>query len=264
MFRTPKVKSYLQSVKFQGKEDNPLLQLTFYITPIPYELATEVSPRMADRLFRKGIDDKWAPSQELGSTRFTLGTIPMQSMEWHPAGEGTMEFDAGVMTQGVSINAIGALRLFADSPDITLAIVCELPLDSLVVELARKYYRKNVFLTMADMQAELFVSTENMPPGDAKCLECGEPASWIDTEKDFFCGDHVRKARGTVTKIVPMETPAQAEARALAAAAGQSPAATAEQKKHIDTVIAQVVDAPADDRKDTSHINRRRTKGKKK
>ncbi len=219
MFRSPRVKSYLQSASFQGKEDGPLMRLTFYITPITFDLATEVSPRLADRLFRKGTDDKWAPASELGNSRFVLGSLPMQSFEWHPAGEGALDFDAGVLTQGISITGIFALHLFADSPDITLAITCEMPLDSHIVELARKYYRRSVWLTMADMQAELFPQAE---PGivnpNAKCLHCGEPARWIDSEKDFFCQKDVRKAKGEVTLIVPLESPAQAEARVLAEA----------------------------------------------
>lgn len=221
MFKTPKVKAYLQAVKWVGKEDDPRQRMTFYITPISFELACEISPKLADRLFRKDPNtDRWMPARELGTGGFDIGTVPLQTMEWHPAGEGTLDFDAGQMVQGVTVNDISTLHLFADSDDTTLAFVCECPLDAHIVELARKYYRKNVWLTMAQMQAKLFdTSAPGQLDPNKKCLECGLPSKWIDSEKDFFCADHVRLAKGEVTLIIPLETPAQAEARAKAEAA---------------------------------------------
>ncbi len=217
MFKTPKVKAYLQAASWQGKEDDPKQRMTFYITPISFELAEEVSPKLADRLFRKDPNTgKWMPARELGNGRFDLGTLPLQTMEWHPAGDGVLEYDAGVLVQGVTITAISALHLFADSDDTTLAIVCEVPLDAHIVDLARRYYRKSVWITMADMQAPLFNdANQGIDVANAKCTECGKPSRWVDSEKDFWCVDHPRLARGEIRLIAPTETPAQAQQRLL-------------------------------------------------
>jgi hypothetical protein len=201
MFRTEKIKVYLQNVGWKGKEDAPLNQLTFYITPITYDLASEISPEIAKAMFSKSIDNRQNPMAVLASTRFKTPKFQLQAVKFHPSMDPEVD-NLGVLTEGWNIKALWAMHLFADSDDLTLAFLMEAPLDKLTIELAQKYYKRQLYLTMTSMQTELFETTTAAIPATAlKCIECNEPAEWIDQNKDTWCGPHVRGAFGETRKI---------------------------------------------------------------
>jgi len=265
MFKSRKVKAYLQNVSWKGKEDAPLNQFTIYITPISFVLAKEISLDIATTLFSESIDDRQNPRSVLTNSRLKLPKLEMQSVVFHPTADEAMD-GHGVLTKGWSIKSIWSMHLFADSDDITLAFLMEAPLDKLNIELAHKYFKRVVHLSMEDMQTDLFkkpkakkgADVDEAAPKIYKCLVCGEPtAEWIDGNQDFFCGTHVHGAVGETHKINSKHLSTEAKA-AIAAAAKAAPG--------VDKAADKETTAKDDD-KDASHANKKKSyrkgKGKK-
>lgn len=226
MFLTPKIAAFVQQASLEGKEDEQLVKFVFYITPISHTLACEVSPAIADRIFKSDASGTPQPITEIQLVNFDIGTVDLQEMEMYPVEDPAME-NHGVLLKAVQISKISARKLFPDDPKFSLIFSAELPKDDLSVAMMSKYFKRKVFLTFETMQKEL-------PLGETpKCEECPDPAVAQDSEKNFLCGAHVKLGKGEVIFIAKKETPAEAEARAKAAAG-------------------------VDDRKDTSHINRKR------
>lgn len=216
MFQTPKIAAFVQKASMEGKDEKKFVRFTIYITPILHALACEVSPAIADRLFKFDAAGEPHPVLEMQSTSFEIGAIPLQTMLMHPVDDPAMD-DHGVMLQAVEISAIHARKVFPEDPNFTLIFNAEVPKNSLAVQMIDRYFREKVFLTFATMQQELF------PDADVQdtvmnplCVECEDRAIARDSEQNYLCQKHLRRGVGEVKMIVTLETPAQAEARLLA------------------------------------------------
>ncbi len=229
MFKTPKIAAYIQKASLEGKEDKQMVRFQIYITPILHALACEVSPAIADRLFKSDASGTPQPISEIDSVEFDIGTVNLQTMAMYPSDDPAMD-EHGVLLMAVQISHICAEKLFPDDPKFSLIFRAELPKDDLSFAMMGKYFKRKVFLTFETMQLQL-------PTSDApKCEHCDNPAVAVDSEETFLCEKDLKShAVGEVRFIAKKESPAEAEKRAMAAAA-----------------------TPDDDRKDTSHINRRR------
>jgi hypothetical protein len=237
MFQTPKIPAFIQGASLEGKEDAQMVRFKIYITPIPHALACEVSPAIADRIFKFDASKTPQPIPEIQSVNFDIGTVDLQTMIMYPVDDPAMD-DHAVMLKAVQISKISARKLFPEDPKFSLIFDAELPKDDLSFSMMGKYFKRKVFLTFETMQQELPLS------GVPTCEYCENPAVAQDSEETFLCEKDLKtKAVGEVKFIAKKETPAEAEKRAVAAAA----AATAPAD-------------PDDDRKDTSHINRKRKK----
>jgi hypothetical protein len=236
MFKTEKVAAFIQKASLEGKEDDQMVRFLIYITPIPHVLACEVSLAMADRLFKPDASGTPQPISEIESVNFDIGTVDLQTMMMYPVDDPKME-DHGVMLKAVQISSISARKLFPGDPKFSLIFQAELPKDDLSFSMMGKYFKRKVFLTFETMQRELPTGEEPI------CEYCEDPAVAIDSEETFLCEKCLKgRAVGEIKFIHKQETPAEAEARVKAAAG--------------------VKDEPEDDRRDTSHINRRHKKRK--
>lgn len=232
MFKTPKVPVFMQKASVEGRKNAKMVRFTFYITPIKHALAAEISPVIAELLFTFDAAGAPHPITEMDGPHFNIGKIELQKMYLHPSDDPAMD-GHGTLLNRVQISHITARKLFLpDNADFTLEFRAELPMDHLAIEMLEKYYDQKLFLTFETMQMEL--PTGNEP----KCEYCDNPAVAHDSEDTFLCEKDLKnKAVGQVVFIAKTETPAEALARNKAAAGIED-----------------------DDRKDTSHINRRRKK----
>ncbi len=214
MFQTPKIAAFIQKASLEGKEDEQLVRFLVYVTPITHTLACEVSPSIADRLFKSDASGTPQPIAEIELVNFDIGTIDLQTMAMHPVDDPAMD-NHGVLLKAVQISNISAKKLYPDDPKFSLIFTAELPKDDLSFSMMGKYFKRKVFLTFETMQKEL-------PLGDApKCEHCNDPAVAHDSEDTYLCGGHVKRGKGEVTFIVKRETPSEAEARVMAAAGGE-------------------------------------------
>jgi hypothetical protein len=212
MFSTEKIKSYLNNFTGNGDSDEKFMKLVFYVTPITYELASEVSPLLADRLFRNSNGKDWQPAQEMPKASFSSIQVPKCNLTFHPH-DADMKIDNGVMVPAVAISNLRAQRAYPDKPEFRLEFDCVVPMDQDTMELVHKYYKSTCFLTFEASQAEIEFEEDQIGSTQKHCEECEEPAIYEDSEHSFFCGKHVRAAHGEVKLIVRKETPAEAEAR---------------------------------------------------
>lgn len=233
MFSTPKIKAFIQGASLEGDADEQMVRFLIYITPIKHALACEVSPIIADRLFKFDAANKPHPVSEMDRPSFDIGAIDLQTMELHPSDDPKMD-KHGVLLQAVQISKISARKLFPDNPEFSLIFSAELPKDDLSFSMMGRYFKREVYLTFEAMQQSL--PLDKAP----SCGFCKNPAVAKDSTGKFLCEKDVKRGVGEVLFIIKKETPAAAEAR-IKAEAG-------------------IKNNPKDDRKDTSHINRRRGK----
>ena len=217
MFSTERVSAYLNNFTGVGDSDEKELRLTFYVTPITYELAKEVSPQLADRLFRNitGNGD-WQPAQEMPKASFSAINIDAQNLTIYALPEAADSIDDGVLIPQAKIFNLRAQRAYPDKPDFRLEFDCVVPMDDTTMRLVERFFKGSCYLSTTPAQIEMFED----PPADANqvCGHCNERASWQDSEKEFLCQKHLRLGKGDVKLIVKKETPAEAEARAKAEA----------------------------------------------
>src|SRR3954470_21974201 len=116
MFTTPKISMYLNNFSGCGDDERKEMRLNFYVTPITYQLAVEVSPQLADRLFRKAGNDEWNPCAEMPKAMFSIGDIPAQRVTFFPHTDELVEM-YGVLVEHARISGIQATRAFPDKPD---------------------------------------------------------------------------------------------------------------------------------------------------
>lgn len=229
MFTTEKVQAFVQRASLEGKDDSKFVRFTFYVTPITYELAKEVSAIIAANLFRLDAVGAPHPVLEVSTVSFEIGEIPLQTMKLYPATDVELE-SHGTLLTAVQIRAISARKVFPDDPNFTLIFNAELPKDDLSFAMMGKYFREKVFVTFAEMQKDLFPKNGVQDTiQNPKCNECDEPATRRDSEGTHLCAKHVRAGKGEVKLLTSRETPKEAQKRiekeaAAKAASGPSAA----------------------------------------
>jgi hypothetical protein len=227
MFQTPKVQAYLNNFTGHGDDEEKELKLSFYVTPISYQLASEVSPQLADRLFRNN-GDEWQPAQEMPKASFSSIQVPKQNLIFHPHSEPTL-IASGIMVQSALISNLRAQRAFPDKPDFRLEFDCVIPMDKTTMDLVHQYYKKTCFLTTEPSQVEMEFDETDAVDGNALCEECSLLAVVIDSEQHTYCQTHIRLGKGEIKFFRKKETPAEAEARVLAERNGQEQASESEE-----------------------------------
>lgn len=155
MFTSERVRCYLNGFSGHGDDaDDKELKLVFFVAPISRELAAEISPYVADRLFRLfDADDKdgeWVPARELTKASFASVNVPMQNLAFHPFPEPQLYEDAP-MIPGAAISNLRASRDKEDGK-FRLEFDVVIPMDGMTMDLVEKYYKSSVFLTMTPVQ----------------------------------------------------------------------------------------------------------------
>lgn len=153
---------------------------------------------------------------------FQIGDIPAQRITIYPAKDELVEM-YGVLIENARISGIQAVRAFQDKLDFRLEFNINAPMDKSILELCDRFYKDEIYVSMAPMQPVLFDAGQVAAGQIERCEECGETASFVDSENAFFCQRHQRKGKGEIKLIVKKETPLEAEARVMrekAAAAG--------------------------------------------
>lgn len=188
MFSSPKQQAYLAAFKGVGEDEEKAISLTFYITPVEYELAMEIDPHMADRLFRNSNGGDWLPAQEMPKASFSSIQIPKQNVTFHPHDQ-KMLLDNGVLIPSVKISNLRAARAFPDKPDFRLEFEALVPMDKETVDLVRKYYKAVCFLSMEPTQGDLSLEDPVMA---LVCRLCEAPnPEFATTDGKFaYCFKH--------------------------------------------------------------------------
>ncbi len=154
MFQTARVGCFLNSFGSHGEAEEKELRLTFFILPIPQNLAAEISPKLADRLFRSN-GDEWEPAREIGKTTFANITVPMQNVDFYSLPE---DLGAGFDKSRVENAAISGLRASrTEGMAHRLEFEMVIPMDEHTINLVKRYYKSTCFLTMEAVQRELTV-----------------------------------------------------------------------------------------------------------
>lgn len=214
MFKTEKVSAYLNNFTGKGDDERKELKLNLYVTPITYQLANEVSPHLADRLFRRAGNDEWNPCAEMPKAVFNIGDIPAQRVLFYPHQDEAVE-KFGILVETARISGIQAVRAFADKLDFRLEFDMTVQMDDVTMGICRRFFKEPIYVSMEPVQPVLFDSGQIAPGQVERCEQCQEPASYMDSAKAFFCQKHVRGGQGEVKLIAKKETPAEAEARAI-------------------------------------------------
>lgn len=155
MFSTARVGCFLNNFGGHGEAEEKELKLVFFISPIPQNLAAEISPKLADRLFRSN-GDEWEPAKEISKASFASVSIPMQHVNFFslPEGQG-----AGFDNSRVENCAISGLRASrTEGLDFRLEFDMVVPMDEITINLVKRYYKSTCFLTMETSQRELEVT----------------------------------------------------------------------------------------------------------
>lgn len=184
MFKSTKIPCYVKSCKMGGDADSPTLHAKFCITPARYSLIAELSERIADQLFSKeGAEEM--PVQELGLTVLNLGGQGVLNAEIYPHAEASSD-GAGQMIAGVKIGKISVDKVIPEDPNWSLIFEVIMPLDSVSLELMRKYYNRTLHLTLLSSQEKLF--NDDVPQ---LCKVCAEPATCqLDGIDQYVCDKH--------------------------------------------------------------------------
>lgn len=204
MFTSPKVEMFLQSCKFAGEEEKSSIEVSFYITPLTYDLLYEISDRIAKQLFRKA-GSVYEPTQELGLTVLNIGEKPAYNLEFFPHNSEGSD-GSGQMIPSCRIGKVSADKLFTDDPDWSLIFKAILPLDSHSLTLCHRYYKKKVFITFVEAEGTLFETDDTKPiilddatvesGKDIICSVCNARAGYLAADQAGYCNDHVGSAVG--------------------------------------------------------------------
>jgi hypothetical protein len=154
MFKSRRVACYLNG--FAGHGDDPEskeLKLIFHITPIEHELARDISPKMADRLFRNG-DVEPEPALEITKASFSSINVPMCNIKFDSLPDSDSMLP-GVMVAGAGISNLRAAKVVAGGSDFRLEFDVVVPMDGITMRLVEQYYKATCFLTMEEIQRKL-------------------------------------------------------------------------------------------------------------
>lgn len=208
MYKSEKVANHIESCKFTGTADKPLIQATFYVTPLKYDLLYEIDDRIAKTLFRKEGKDH-VPVAELGKSVLNLGTIPAHNLEIFPHDQKGAD-DAGQMIPYATIGEVYCDKLFTDDPNWSLIWKASFGSDKHSIELLRTYFKKTCFITLVEAQQELIETKPKAKsngvtiiddatvesPRDILCAVCNKLATYLAEDQSGFCDGDVSAAVG--------------------------------------------------------------------
>ena len=167
MFKSKRVACYLNGFGGHGDDnENKELKLVFHITPIEQELAHEISPNLADRLFRRNLSDvrgefekDWIPAREITKASFSSVAIQMQNIEFHELPDA--DVNMGVMVSSAAISNLRAAKPHPESLNFRLEFDVVVPMDGITMRLVEKYYKATCFLTMEPIQRDIEYSKDD-------------------------------------------------------------------------------------------------------
>lgn len=201
MFKSSRVGCYLNGFGGHGDDsESKELKLVLQITPITLELANEISPLLADRLFRN-VMGEWLAAGEITKASFSSIPIPMQNITFNELPEG----GSGVVVPGCAISNLRAARAYEGAFRLEFDVV--VPMDGMTMRLVEQFYKATCFLTMEPIQRELI---EEQDGGAADTTQSLQEAA--------DAGDEQPKKRGRRKK-------AEAEPEPAAVGDGKSAAA---------------------------------------
>jgi hypothetical protein len=170
LFKSERIGCYLNGFAGHGDDNETKeLKLVFHVTPITPELAAEVSPMLADRLFRKNIDGEWEPAREITKAMFASVAVPMQNIKFYAFPD--MDFTGGVMVQGAAISNLRAQRAFSDSLDFRLEFDVVVQMDKVTMGLVEQFYKATCFLTMEQVQREMEYAEDRQQVEEQQSLQ---------------------------------------------------------------------------------------------
>lgn len=216
MFKTENQKCYLAEVLLKVDGEKRMAHCKFQITPVTYELAAEISPRIADRIFR-GSPGNYAPVLEMNLVQFTLNFDPLSMTFMRDP-----NYAVGrALIQEVEIKSLIAKRLAPEIPDFSLIFVAAFEFqDPMMAKDLVQLLHENVFLTFAPMQPGLFEDKDNTPAYmDLCCRLCEAPNPEFVTmdEKFAYCEKcECNKAEGEITRRIRDRVKAQAAVEDIA------------------------------------------------
>jgi hypothetical protein len=161
MFTTPNVEAVLKSVVLDSSDDKRIAKCALHITPLTYELAAELSPHVADNLFRKIGEWKWEPRLEVTHIGFN-DVFPPQRMEFRPAPEVAVP---GGVFPGVEIRGVEAFRAKArEEFTLVLAIRFEIGERQVASRFLIDLYKQHCYLSFEPMQRRLHLDAKQEAP----------------------------------------------------------------------------------------------------
>lgn len=162
MFKSQKVACFLNGFAGHGDDtEHKEMKFVFYVGAISQQLAHEVSPQIADRLFRKNEEDEWTPAKETTKATFAGITIPMQNITFYALPEDAGVFESGVLVENCAISNLRATRPTIEA---RLEFDVVVPMDSVTMRLVEKFYKAICFLTMEPVQRSLPVEISTDEP----------------------------------------------------------------------------------------------------
>jgi len=190
MFTDEKVPCWLKKVSFEpGKDSETLMTLRFFVTPITYQLAKQVDPKIADRLFRS-VGGDWLPVKESDRMGFHPITPEPCSIKYQLHEE--IE-DGGGFIPHAAFSGLDGMKVFADKPDFTLAFNASFVIvDQHIAWTFITRLRSTFFLTFARVQETLPFEAAAWP----KCEVCNVDATMLGSGGGAYCDQHAGAAVG--------------------------------------------------------------------
>lgn len=189
MFKSEKICCFLNGFAGHGDDtESKELKLVFHVNAITPELASEISPQLADRLFRKNIEGEWVPAEEITKAAFSNIVVPMQNIKFYSLPPG--EIESGVLVLGCAISNLRAQRPVVEA---RLEFDVVVPMDSNSMRLVEKYYKGDCFLTMEEIQREIqYAESEDIGLQDAADAVDGKSAGAGEVEAEVVEGKRGR------------------------------------------------------------------------
>ncbi len=196
MFSSLRVPCFLNTFNGHGDDlDNKELKLVFHIVGISRDLAVEISPSIADRLFRY-LAGEYEVAKEISKVSFATVNVPMQNVTFHQLPEGPDEAE-----QIIPSVAISNLRATREGIIFRLEFDAVIPMDGETMRLVQRYYKSTVFLSMERVQRELAEEAEEgseevqgslQDAADGKSAAAGKD----DAESGLFINSRAKKRKG--------------------------------------------------------------------
>lgn len=207
MFEDPKtgdaqeIEVFVQGVTLMAKDDKRIAKVSFYKTPVDYDLAHSLDPKIAGHLFRKD-GNGWAPVTEMPNARF-LTYVPPVNLSFAPHPDLR---SAGGTIRNVKIGDIHALKVLKDKNDHTLAWSAEFEIEDNEITslLVINHLKEKVYVQMSEVPEDQRKMEFPSPPEGGVCKVCGDSddrtdeqkkATWISSAGNLYCDEHVGVAK---------------------------------------------------------------------